>query len=243
MRNVILNLLPRGRAWSTSLDKPLRKYFVGLGNALADARSFIGETYLDVLPAYTRRLDEWERQFGLPPVNISDADRRTRLAAAWAPGVGLGLDTLQGALQARGFNVYVHNWWVEGTEPPPGQTGPPTIRDPAILLSNAQARQARVDAGEALAAAGEALAEAGNSLVTPPPPLGFLLVNIIQTDAGRVEYGVPTDPDEFPHVIYIGAETFGDYASVPRERQDEFEALCLRLRPAHKWLGMLINYT
>ena len=242
MLNVILNLLPRGRAWGTTLDKPLRKYFQGLADALSDVRTHIGLAYLDVLPERTRRLDEWDRQFGLPTVNISDADRRTRLAAAWAPGAGLGLDTIQDALQARGFDVYVHNWWVPGTEPAPGVVGSPTIRDPAILLSNAQARQARVDAGEALAAAGEALALAGNPLVVPPPPLGFLLVNIIQTDSGRVEYTVPTDPADFPHVIYIGGKTFGDYVNVPRARQDEFEALCLRLRPAHKWLGMLVNY-
>lgn len=242
MLNVILNLLPRGRAWSTMLDKPLRKYFAGLANVFADVRDHLGAAYTDVLPEHTRTLSEWERQFGLPAVNISEQDRRTRLAAAWSPAAGLGLDTLQDALRASGFDVYVHNWWVPGTEPAPGVVGSPTIRDPAILLSNAQARRARVDAGEALAAAGEALALAGNSLVSPPPPLGFLLVNIIQTDAGRVEYTVPTDPADFPHVIYIGGETFGDYANVPRARQDEFEALCLRLRPTHKWLGMLVNY-
>ncbi|BAV81064.1 hypothetical protein [Vibrio phage CKB-S1] len=243
MLNVIRHLLPRGRAWLITLDKPMRKFFAGLGQTFDDIRTHLQLALLDVWPNGTRALDEWERQFGLPTVNISEEDRRTRLAAAWAPAVGQGLDTVQAALQAAGFNVYVHNWWVPGTEPAPGTQGAPTARDPGILLSNAQARQARVDAGEALAEAGEPLALAGNSLIDPPPPLGFILVNIIQTDAGRVEYDVPTDPAHFPHVIYIGAETFGEYADVPRERQEEFEALCLRLRPAHKWIGMLVNYT
>ncbi len=242
MLNVIRHLLPRGRAWDTTLNKPMRKYLSGIGAVLADVRLQLQLALADVWPNYTRRLDAWDEQLGLPEVNISEGERRVRLAAAWRPAVGQGLDTLQEALQASGFNVYVHNWWVPGTEPAPGQTGSPTIRDPAVLLSNKQARQARVDAGEALAEAGEALALAGNSLIAPPPPLGFLLVNIIQTDAGRVEYNIPTDPAQFPHVIYIGAEVFGDYADVPRARREEFEALCLKLRPAHKWLGMLINY-
>ncbi len=94
-----------------------------------------------------------------------------------------------------------------------------------------------------MAQCGEPSAQAGNSLQMPPAPQGRLLVNIIQTDTGTVEYAIPTDPAEFPHIIYVGGETFGSYASVPFARREEFEALILRIRPAQKLVGLLVNYT
>ncbi|AAQ96490.1 hypothetical protein [Vibrio phage VP16T] len=240
MRNTLRLLLPRGRAWRTTLDKPLRKFMDALGDTFGGVRDHLGSAYTDLLPQYTRRLDDWERQFGLPTVNISDEDRRQRLEAAWRPIDGQGIDTLQDVLQASGFNVYFHNWWVPGSEPVPGSNALPTIRNPADFLS---LNEARVNCGEPLAQCGEPTAQAGNSLQTPPTPQGRLLVNIIQTDTGQVEYAIPTDPAEFPHIIYVGGEEFGTYAAVPFERREEFEALILRIRPAHKWVGLLINYT
>lgn len=242
MRNTLLLLLPRGRAWHTTLDKPLRKYMDALGDAFSDIRDHLGRAYTDLLPEQTRRLEEWEEQFGLTAGTLTDQERRRRIEAAWLTSDGQGLDVLQDALQSRGFEVFLHNWWVPGTEPAPGVTGNPTIRDPAVLLANTQARRARVDAGEALAMAGEPLALAGNSLVSGTPPLGYILANVIQSDSGRVEYNIPTDPAEFPHVIYVGGQTFGDYVNIPRSRQAELETLCRKILPGHKWVGMLINY-
>ena len=229
MLNVIKHLLPRGRATDITTEKPLRRFFRALSDSFDDVRLTLDKTYTDIRPQDTRQLGDYEIEYALPDAGLTEQQRRDRLAASLSATGGLGLDNLQGVLQSRGFNVYVHNWWVPGTE------SNPTIRDPAIIISNAQARRSRVDAGEALAQAGE-------TFVVPPPPLGFLLVNIIRTDSGVIEYTVPTDPAAFPHVIYIGGEVFGEYAEVPNARRAEFEELCLRLRPAHKWLGMLITY-
>ena len=241
--NVIKHLLPRGRAWSIDFDKPMRKFFAGIAQTFEQIRIRLQLSLADAWPSTTTCFDEFDDQFGLMSTATNGTSLRERIAGAWLVAPGQGIQTFQDALQENGFSVYVHNWWVPGTEPAPGQTGTPTIRDPGILLSNAQAQLSRVDAGEPLAEAGEPLAQAGETFIDPPPPLGFLLVNIIQTDTGMVEYAVPTDSAQFPHVIYVGGETFGNFADVPAARQDEFERLCLRLRPAHKWLGMLVRYT
>ena len=243
MLNTIRRLLPTGRAWNTTHDTPMRRFFAGIGAEFEAVKTALQRVYTDTLPQFTRRLEEYEEQFGLPATNLGEQARRDRLAGAFASPSNQGLDTIQDALQASGFNVYLHNWWVPGTEPAPGAGGSAAVRDPSIIVSNAQALRSKMDAGEALAQAGEALAQAGQTFVDPPPPLGYLLVNIIRTDTGVVEYTIPTDPNTWPHIIYIGGETFGNFAQVPSTRRAEFEALCLRLRPAHKWIGMLVSYT
>ena len=244
MLNVIRHLLPSGLAWNTTQDTPLRKFLAGVGQTFNSVKISLQRVYTDTVPQLTRGLDEYEDQFALPDAGLTDDQRRARLAGALSSVGGQGLDTIQDALRSAGFDVYLHNWWVPGTEPAPGDAiGSATVRDPSIIVANAQARRSKMDAGEALAQAGEALAQAGQTFIDPPPPLGYLLVNIIRTDTGVVDYQIPTDPLTWPHIIYIGGEMFGEFAEVPSTRRDEFETLCLRLRPAEKWLGMLVSYT
>ena len=60
------HLLPRGRAWDVITDKPLRRLFRALSTTSTEATTHVSEALSDVLPAFTRRLRQWEEQFGLP---------------------------------------------------------------------------------------------------------------------------------------------------------------------------------
>jgi hypothetical protein len=57
------------------------------------------------------------------------------------------------------------------------------------------------------------------------------------------QYLIPNNASTFPYYLYIGGETFPDQASVLASRQNEFEALCLKICPAQLWLGILVIYT
>lgn len=232
---ILRNLLPTGLAWRMVADKTLTLFIDGLGVLETAAVAFVNAVYLDLFPSTTRQLDAWEAQFNLPNIGISDADRRIRLAGAWAAVGGQSPAYIQGSLQAAGFDVWVHEAWVPGTEPVHGVGGTPTYRNPLTYLQQTYPGVSPgVNCGEALALCGEPTAVAGDR----NDPLGYPLVNKVPESA----YVVPSDPAYWPFFLYIGGETFGDLASVDPIRKDEFEALCLQLCPAHLWLGMLVGY-
>ena len=159
------HLLPTGRAWRLTVEKNLRRFFEGVAAPAEEARGFADNVYRDIFPGDTRELPAWDRQFGLPDSGLSDADRRNRLDAAWKAIGGQSPRYIQDTLQARGFDVYVHEWWEPGTEPAPGVQGCATARNPLLWIRREFTNYVLlVECGEALAACGEDFAQAGNSL-------------------------------------------------------------------------------
>lgn len=234
---IFKHLLPRARAWSLTIRKRLREFFEGLTVALIDdIREFLDYVWRDVDPAETREPGAWEAQFGLPDTALSESARRDRLDAAWKASGGQSPSYIQETLRANGFDVYVHEWWVPGTEPAVGVQGDATPRnasttlvDPAYTLVNIVLTSEPdyiVLAGETGMEAGEQLAEAGNYL------------NFTEK---RKDYGLPGS-DGWPFMLYIGGQAFGTFASIGADRRDEFEALCLRICPCQLWLGMIVQY-
>ncbi len=107
---IFSHLLPRSQAWSLASGKTLRSFFLGLTGVFEDARTFADEAYLDLFPNTTRRLRDWEAQFGLVPGSDED-NRRQALDSAWKAVGGQDPSYLQEVLQAAGFPVFVHEWW------------------------------------------------------------------------------------------------------------------------------------
>lgn len=265
---VLRHLLPNGRAWRLTAGKNLRRFFQGLAGSAESARLFVDRVYLDLFPQDTREVSAWERQFALPAVGLNEQGRRDRLAATWQAVGGQDPRYIQDTLRARGFDVYVHEWWEPGTEPAVGVQGCATPRNPIMWIRREFTETTiLVECGEALAACGEDFAQAGNAL----NPRGYPLVNkIIETVPdleplcgealaacgeelatcgnykGFVEkrrpYIVPNDVTKWPYFLYIGAEEFGNIAQVNPSRRDEFEDLCLKICPAQQWLGILVEY-
>jgi len=254
---VFKHLLPRGKAWRLTIDKPLRRFFEGLSLALLDTtRQYIDLVWLDMFPETTRALDAWELQWGLPNTGLSEADRRTRLAGRWAAKGGQSPRYIQDTLQSEGFPVYIHDWWVPGSDPVEARNPFDVVEPPGI------------GCGEPLAQCGEPDMQCGESF---DPETGYVLVNKIYTaevqgvtgcgetlaqcgedvmQCGnyegfiyrRREYEIPTNPDTWPYFAYIGGETYGTNAVIPAERRDEFEDLCLKICPTHLWLALMVSY-
>ncbi len=259
------HLLPRAKAWSLTIDKQLRQFFDGLTVLGSDFKDFDDDVYEDLFPKTTRELDAWEAQFALPSLGLVEQERRDRLDATWKAAGGQSPRYLQDTLQGVGFNVFIHEWWVPGTEPGVGVKQCVTPRDPNLFLTElnfdalcgmvfAECGDDFTECGggeingtgfplvnplfittaDIIPLAGESVAQAGESDVISGNFLNF-------TNALR-EYQIPDDPVKWPYFLYIGAASFPDLASVPANRRDEFETLCLKICPAQQWLGILVNF-
>lgn len=264
------HLLPSARAWRLTTGKTLRALFEGLSTFPADAHSFVDKVWLDNFPDTTRELSEWELQFGLASTGLSEQERRERLTATWRALGGQSPAYIQETLQAAGFDVWVHEWWVPSVEHPTGGAVDgdvtPVARNPFAYLWDGVSPRQFVGCGHDLAACGADLMFV-NSQSSPP---GYPLVNkvleassstigvghslafcgglttaagAVTVGSGQKQYAIPADPTKYPFFLYIGGNTFPETASVPAARKDEFEALCLKICPLEQWLGILITYT
>ncbi len=237
---MFVHLLPRARAWFLYFGKRVREFFQGLSWQVFDYKNFIDNVWFDIFPATTRELDTWETQFGLTPGSLTETERRDRLLATWRAVGGQDPRYIQDTLQAAGFPVYLHKWWVPGTEPTVGIKTCVTARDPntyivspAYVLVN-KLFTTRPDwlvlCGETLAECGETKALCGNYEKNVDDPKEYPLPSSAETD-------------EHHYFLYIGGQTFPNLASIPSARRDEFEDLCLKICPCQQWLGILVQYT
>jgi len=267
--NIFKHLLPTGKAWRLTTNKALRRFFSGLAEAIGPPfKLFFDQVWQDIFPATTRELDQWEDQWALPGSGLTTQERRDRLDAAWKALGGQSPKYIQDTLRAHGFDVYVHEWWVPGSEPAVNVKACVTPRSPILYLRREfTGRTSGVECGEALAACGEDFAQCGNGV----EPRGYPLVNrILQTvpdlfilageevaacgEASALcgnytsfateykNYIIPLDPDKWCYFLYIGAQDITDIAQVDSSRREEFEMLCLKICPAQQWLGILVEY-
>lgn len=268
--NVFKHLLPNARAWRIIVEKQLREFFQGLTVIGSDAKTFYDSIYNDLDPQQTRELSAYEKQFALPNTGLTEQERRDRLDATWKALGGQDPRYIEDTLQAAGFDVYVHEWWVPSVEHPLGGSVDgdvtPVARDPFLYLWDGVAPRQFIGCGhnDAYCGGDEMYANSQNS------PAGYPLVNKIlesttvtigaghislfsggvnaASGAGiisttRKQYVIPADPTKYPFFLYIGGQTFPNLATVSSSRKDEFEDLCLKICPTEQWLGILVNYT
>lgn len=269
MFKALQHLLPNARAWRTTSEKALRRFLVGLAESADDVREYFGRVYAELWPSSTGSIPEWEDQLGLPPSRITEAQRRERLDGAWKALGGQDPAYIQRVLRANGFDVYVHEWWEPGTQPPVGAHQCVTPRNPLLYIRRSTAPRVQLAAcGYSATTCGNISAICGNGV----EPAGYPLVNKVQTsrktysascgnvstscgnapatcgnfDGYRldvVDYLVPLDSTKWPHFLYVGGQTFPEFATVDVDRRNEFEALCLKICPTHVWIGVLVKYT
>lgn len=225
---MLQHLLPDGWAWRTTLiTKALRQFLDGLSASFESAREFIDLVHADRIPSTTRELALWEAQFGITAAN-TDADRRLALDSAWQAQGGQSPRYLQDTMQAAGFDVYVHEWWI------PPNVDPRTARDPRTYTE--QPLIGTVQCGEPLAQCGEPTALCNRFLANEP---GYLVNRNLTNEAPPP---VPDDPDTWPYFLYWGGATFPNPAVITSSRRAEFEQLLLQICPAHLWLVTLVTY-
>lgn len=259
---VVQHLLPRAKAWSTTVAKNLRRFFEGLAEGLPPAiRTFVDRVLGDVFPDTTRELDAWEDQFALPSASLTTAERRQRVDGAWKAFGGQSPRYIEDTLRNAGFDVYVHEWWKlpvgdevvvyygeagqTGAEAGESQmlagnvkavinVGGPEARNPFEVLSDGAATFYFLSSGATTAVSGGEKAVSGAT----DKPTGRLLVN---KPAGG-PYVIPLDPVLWRSIFYVGGPNFGDVATVSAARRNEFEELLLKISPASQWIGVIVEY-
>ena len=225
------HLLPRAAAWRITTDKALRRFFQALAQPFADAHVAAARPWRELDPYSTSLVAEYEEQFALPATGITLAERRERIAATWAAVGSLAPRYVQTLLQRQGFDVYVHEWWVPGTEPAIGSTAAATARDPNDYLSPPSVAESQD--GEPWMMDGEPDAMDGFTTL----PVGYVLASAQATAT------IPAGAEFWPYFVYVGGPVFPNLATVDPKRRDEFEALVLKHMPAHLWVGILVSYT
>lgn len=241
---VAAHLLPQSTAWRLTFATTLRRYWQGLSHAPQGVRDFLDAVWLEMFPASTTELDRWEKQFGLSPAS-NEAARRLQIAAAWGAQGGQSPSYLQSVVRAAGFDVYLHEWWQPGVTPW-------TPRDPRDYTL-------QPDIGSVQC--GMKYAQCTSNETPPPDPLPSDVVSVTElypqcnrfltNDIGylvndnltrNAPPAVPDDPATWPYFLYWGGQTFGEKASIPNDRREEFERLLLKICPSHTWLVLLIDY-
>lgn len=226
---VYQHLLPRAIAWSTTkTTKTLRAFFEGLTGLPDAAKTYVDDVFLDLFPETTRELEAWEAQFGLVAEGTED-ERRAQLDAAWKARGGQSPRYLQDVVQAAGFPLFIHEWWV------PPNFAPRTLRDPHAYTN--QPLIGNIQCGEPLALCGEPDAVCNRWLVNEI----YYLVNSNLTPEAPPP--IPSDSATWPYFIYWGGETFGDRVAIPLSQRAALERLILKITPAHCWNVLLVDWT
>jgi hypothetical protein len=225
---IFKHLLPRGRAFKITIEKPLRSFFVGLARFADTMRANFDDIYGDMFPQYTRKLDLWEDQFALPPSVTVEQKRRDRLDAAWKATGGQSPWYIQNVLRGAGFDVYVHESFDAANSN--------TVRNPNAVLRGGSVT-AFFEARSGIIRSGSVEARSGNFQGL----IGFALTNVTG-NPGDLFPAIPTDPDTWPFFMYVGGQTFPNPATVPPARKDEFIALCLKICPTHLWIGAIVEF-
>lgn len=209
----------------------------------ARVREFLDAVWAEQFPLTTSQLDEWERELGIFP-RASDSDRRADIADELrvedaALDGGQSPSYLQDKLQARGFNVYVHEWWASG--PPYVARDPRNYTNFPLIGTNQCIATATAEQPQCTGFDG-----GGNPLAEQPQCNRFLANDpgyLVNKDlAGNVPPLVPSDAQQWPYFLYIAGATFPNPANVSAARRDEFERLLLKLRPTQHWIVTIVNY-
>lgn len=249
-------LVPRAHAFWLFVQKRFTQFIEGLTALPNDFRTYIDKIWLDIFPDTTRSIELWEEQWGINNSGKTDDQRRMSLASQWRLTGGQDVNYIQDTLRIAGFDVYVH------------ENNPPV--DPDNFLSGVFVMQAggpNAYAGRSDAYAGKT---GGELLVNGPivtnSPLTLSVSNHGNMHSGHSLaisgyfeelqaidkiYQITDDVDLWGYFFFVGGAatrnsshelTAIDYATIIPEREQEFKQLLLKIKPAHSWVGLLINF-
>lgn len=257
MRAVIDTLYPDGAIWNPAPDGDFDNFIDGQAANWEDIRVFLADLKVVRVPEFTTFLADLEREFGvLTNSNLTETQRRDQLTPlVFDRGSSGSVDALQNALDNAGFTVLVHE-------------NSPAV-DPAIFL--AEIFNMVADGGNAFAGRSDAFARRtggellvnGNIFSTERiftavaaasnafAGTGFSAGEYNDLARVKVEYEIPTDPDDWPMVFFVGGDATRDgegaltsiaLATVPAIQENEFKRLILKFKPIHSWAGLIVEF-
>lgn len=266
-RALIDAFLPPGDLWQVEPDESMDQQIDGLADTSESIRAEL-DSLADIRnPDKTPVFTDLERNYGFQPNdNISDAIRTQRLSQRIYQGEKVNsIDDLQSDLDNAGFDLQVHK-------------NDPGI-DPAILLNQSFQMTCGSDVAfcgfndgiDILAfmgrLGGELLVNTPIIFLAPAYDMqcggdvafcGFNDGIDVQSVAGyfttflktEIEYPLPTDPNFWPKVFFVGGDATRDGSGflteieagqVDLNRFDELKALILADKTLGAWCGLIVN--
>jgi hypothetical protein len=253
-------LLPESWFWQSSTSE-LGKLWNVIASTANNAKNYLLNTVRDATIATTKELDKWEEELNLPfNSTLTEQERRNRIAGKLLQNNNGSINSIQIKLQAYGFNLFVHSPFQNGSLVNPTTYLSTASSNPATLsLSDADA----VLAGDNAVLNFQAALPQGYPLVNIDFKISTYTISLADDNAvlggdnavlnyettleviseERIQYTLPTDPNQYQYFIYIGGSQFGNFATISKARRNELEELLLQITPCHVWIGMLITYT
>lgn len=251
-------LLPGGSAWAPSPGEDMDLTFEGMGANADTVAEFLATLAFVRDPLLTPYLDDLEKEYGIPTVtNLTEEVRRMRLATLVYNSAGAGtVDDMQDALDSAGFTVQVHE---NSPAVDPAlfldQSFQMVADGPAAFAGNQDAFAARI--GGELLVNGDIFFQTAAILMQANGTAAFagnadaVAGQFDSLNLNPIEYEIPTNPDDWPLIFFVGGDATRDGSGaltaiergeVPIERETEFKALILKLKPIHSWAGLVITF-
>ena len=251
MRAVIDAAWPEGSAWTPEPGGDLDNLLDGMAENSEVLRDWLEALASIRNPNLTTFLEDLENEYGRSSnTGLTEEQRRAALAPLVFDSDSNGsVDRLQSALDSAGFNVTVYE-------------NDPAV-DPAPLLTQAflmvagggNAFAGRIDAF-ARAVGGELLVNgdifntsklftSGASTANAFAGSGMTAGEYEELERVKIEYPIPTDPDSWPFVFFVGGDLVGgdiSIAEVPAIQEQEIKRIILKYKPAHSWAALLIGF-
>ena len=223
-------LLPKSDFFNLKFARPFRSFFVAIAEIPATLRNHISGVISDAFPVMTEYLTEMSYQIGSPR-----ALTNIQLKAEYGASGGQSPGYIQSVLRNAGFDVYVHEWWVPGSDPV-------AARNPNVYL---------VDAQDLLV----------NDIYSVVPRWTWQCDNAsircdVLDDEGDFAfrcdvfsgysfrekyYAVTANPDTYPNYFYVGGAVFPNPANVSEAEYKELKRLIYKLKPSSLRCIVLVN--
>ena len=225
MFKALERLLPRSEAFKLTINKPLTNYIKGLASgAPEDFKKFSFNLWLNLFPETTQNLEEFAFQFGLFPTQ-NELFQRRNLSAAWKSTGGQGLSYFQSQIDEAGFDVTIHS-------PIDQSTG--NYIDPFSILPG------EANTGAIQCASAGAFCAGENAYCSQLQ--GAIQRHLVNQDlTGEPQPPISDDPATFENWIYVSSEDISQPATIPANRNLEFQNLLLSILPGTDWIGYLID--
>jgi hypothetical protein len=255
--NLFKYLFPKANTFWLFIQKKLTQLIEGLTALPDNFRTYIDEIYFDIFPDTTRSLELWEIQFGIQSPSLDEIDRRETINQRWKLKGGQGPDYIEQTLNDADFAVQVHE------NNPPVDPANFLVGDFVMVAGGDNAYAGRDDAYAGKTTVGELLV---NGFISVTTDQRLYLMNAGNGYAGNSKavagyfeqflvenktYELPTDPDEWPFIWFIGGDAVRnvnnelvsiEVVQIPAEREQEFKDLILLIKPTHTWVGLIVEF-
>lgn len=225
----ILSLLyPKSKAFRTFADNSFRSFVKSCSYLPEATKNDMEAAYLDLFPGTTRKLEEWEKQFGLIFTSQYDDEiRRKILMSFWHINMGgQTAEYLQSILQNISADFHI----IENIP----------VRDPrdTNAVYSAVNRNKQMCCGNKFAVNGRKL---GESSFVP---------TILQNDSESF-YNIPVNTDYWRSCFFVcnkairnryGAIIYIQKLVVDKKWKDFIECIILKIKPVHTTAIMFVEY-